>query len=213
MNLNINAIRILCFGDSNTWGSIPDKSERFPADKRWTGVLQKELGDNYEIIEEGLSARTTNIDDVEHLSELRNGAKYLIPCLNSQIPLDYVVLFLGTNDLKARYNKSPEQIVEGVEELIKIILHMEYIHETIHPKIILIAPPLINDNEESLRGKFSGAEAKSKLLGQLYSDLASKYDLPFIDLSKMFPPMGHLKESVHQTLGELIAKNILGLKD
>ena len=50
-------IRILCFGDSNTWGFRPDQSfQRYSHDVRWTGVLQEELGELYVIIEEGLKA-------------------------------------------------------------------------------------------------------------------------------------------------------------
>ena len=58
-------IRILCYGDSNTWGTIGrwEESEipslRYEPDVRWTGVLQKELGEGYCIMEEGLGGRTT----------------------------------------------------------------------------------------------------------------------------------------------------------
>lgn len=59
--------RILCFGDSLTWGWIPVTegvpTERFPRDVRWTGVMADRLGDGYEVIEEGLSARTTTAED------------------------------------------------------------------------------------------------------------------------------------------------------
>jgi hypothetical protein len=40
-------IRIMVFGDSLSWGFIPNEgraSERYPADSRWPDVLQKELG-------------------------------------------------------------------------------------------------------------------------------------------------------------------------
>jgi len=41
---------LLCFGDSNTWGYSPEDGTRFPPDVRWTGVLQKSLGNDYQII-------------------------------------------------------------------------------------------------------------------------------------------------------------------
>jgi len=62
MNTNPNAKTILCYGDSNTWGQKPDKSSRYLVDVRWTGLLQKTLGDSYYVIEEGLSSRTTDLD-------------------------------------------------------------------------------------------------------------------------------------------------------
>ena len=46
---------ILCYGDSNTYGLMPDSPDRYPRDVRWTGILQKKLGEDYYVIEEGLS--------------------------------------------------------------------------------------------------------------------------------------------------------------
>lgn len=65
-------MNILCFGDSNTYGYRPDGSGRFDADTRWTGLLQKKLGTNDRIIEEGLCGRTTVFSD-----ELREGRRGL----------------------------------------------------------------------------------------------------------------------------------------
>jgi lysophospholipase L1-like esterase len=62
MNTLPSAKTILCYGDSNTWGQTPEKSGRRPANIRWTGVLQAELGSEYYVIEEGLSSRTTDLD-------------------------------------------------------------------------------------------------------------------------------------------------------
>src|SRR5689334_3492791 len=96
---------ILCYGDSNTWGYVPqdftDKNitiSRYPFDKRWPGILQSILGRNYHVIEEGLNSRTTNLD--YHIPPDRNGKNYLAPCLYSHAPVDLIILALGTNDLK-----------------------------------------------------------------------------------------------------------------
>ena len=97
--------RILCYGDSNTWGYDPASGERFAADIRWTGVLRKVLAsDRFEVIEEGLNGRTTVWDDP--IEGQKNGRQYLIPCLESHRPLDLVVILLGTNDLKKRFSLS-----------------------------------------------------------------------------------------------------------
>ena len=45
--------RILCYGDSNTWGYNAETGDRFPEDVRWTGVLQGLLGPAVRILEEG----------------------------------------------------------------------------------------------------------------------------------------------------------------
>ena len=52
-------MNILCFGDSNTYGYKPDGTGRFDTDTRWTSLLQKKLGADHRVIEEGLCGRTT----------------------------------------------------------------------------------------------------------------------------------------------------------
>lgn len=101
--------RILCFGDSNTWGVIPRweasplPSERYDEHTRWPCVMANYLNhsqsdDSWILIEEGLGGRTT-IYHPESNETYRLGDAYLHPCLLSHRPLDYVVLMLGTNDL------------------------------------------------------------------------------------------------------------------
>ncbi|MBR6571167.1 MAG: acylhydrolase [Clostridia bacterium] len=89
---------VLIYGDSNTWGYTPGTCLRYPPDVRWTGVCQRELGEAYHIIEEGLNARTSAYDDPWEF--WRNGRDYLPACLISHKPLDLLVISLGTNDLK-----------------------------------------------------------------------------------------------------------------
>ena len=71
---------ILCFGDSLTWGWNPFDRGRYPFEKRWTGVLQKELGKDYRIIEEGLNGRTTN--GMTQLKEKRTVKNTSFPAWN-----------------------------------------------------------------------------------------------------------------------------------
>ena len=49
--------RILCFGDSNTWGYKPTGG-RYDEETRWPMRMQRLLGDGYIVIEEGLNGRT-----------------------------------------------------------------------------------------------------------------------------------------------------------
>lgn len=64
MIVDSSRVRVLCFGDSNTWARDPKSTQRYPVEIRWPGVLQKLLGDTYDITEEGLGGRTVNQDDV-----------------------------------------------------------------------------------------------------------------------------------------------------
>lgn len=89
---------LVCFGDSNTWGYVPGSNgERFPHGVRWPSQLQRLLGEEWEVVAEGLSGRTATIDRPD--SEGRNGLPYLLPCLLSHAPVAVVVIFLGTNDV------------------------------------------------------------------------------------------------------------------
>ena len=107
---------ILRYGDSNIRGIDPETGERFPEDVRWPGVLRTRLGDDYTVIEDGLSGRTTVWDDpIEGVH--KNGRTYLRPCLESHSPVDLIALMLGTNDLKKRFGSSASDIAQGAAEL------------------------------------------------------------------------------------------------
>ncbi len=90
---------VLCYGDSNTWGSDPETGERFAPEVRWPGVMARELGDGFHVIEEGLPGRTTLREDPIEGS-YKDGRAYLTPCLESHRPIDLVTIMLGTNDLR-----------------------------------------------------------------------------------------------------------------
>src|SRR3989344_5384775 len=134
MNKNLQAIRILCYGDSNTWGYGGANKNRYPANVRWTGLLQDKLDEKYELIEEGLCGRTTDLDDDSSTFVNKNGLSYLPACLDSQSPLDLVILWLGTNDLKSKFNRSAQDIAQAIDHLIETT-------QTVTKKIILISPP------------------------------------------------------------------------
>lgn len=209
MTINKNAKRILCYGDSNTWGYMPGSGERFSPDMRWTGLLQKALGNNYEIIEEGLNARTTALDDPKY--EGKNGKNYLKPCLQTHYPLDLVILMLGTNDLKERFNRAPKQIAEGIEILISVMFDPDS-NYNYRPEVILMSPPIINESVKGVSENFLGAEEKSKHLGTLYKNVAEKHKIGFIDLKKFVSPSKtdgcHLEPEAHQKIADLVFEKI-----
>lgn len=143
MNTDPNAVKILCYGDSNTYGQKPDKPGRYEANVRWTGVLQELLGIGYHIVEEGLGSRTTNLD--YHKKPGRNGRSYLAPCLQSHNPIDIVIMMLGTNDLKIEYRRSAEDIASALGGLIDDVRTYGETKTGANPKIILISPIEIDD--------------------------------------------------------------------
>lgn len=169
---------ILCYGDSNTWGHDPSGKNRFPRDVRWTGVLQKLLGDDYYVIEEGCNGRTTVWDDP--VEQDKNGKTYLSPCLVSHKPIDLVVLMLGTNDLKQRYSVPPSDIARSIGVLVKIILHSETGPDGRSPGVLVVAPPRLgklNDFTEM----FAGGVEKSQNLAAYYKKITDELGVPLLD--------------------------------
>jgi lysophospholipase L1-like esterase len=211
MNINQSAIRILCYGDSNTWGDTPDGNfSRYPANIRWTGLLQEKLGDGFEIIEEGLCGRTTVLDDKKE--EGRNGKTYLIPCIKTHNPLDLVVLMLGTNDLKERFNQSAEQISKNIEELVILIKKLGINKNNKSSKILLISPGFMKENCKKPETGMIGAEEKSKQFAKFYQEVAKRQDCEFVDIAQYIQPSlidgCHFEKEAHAKIAEVLAEKI-----
>jgi lysophospholipase L1-like esterase len=199
MNTNSSAKRILCYGDSLTWGYISGSNhERLPSNQRWTGILQTRLGKNYEIIEEGLNSRTLESEDSREGKEGRDGSKYLIPCLDTHDPLDLVILFLGINELKDSYSKD----IEGIEKIItdkyiKVILNRKSQFKSTFPKLLLVSPPAIDISKEYAFKRYGRSLDKSIELSTLYTKLAKEFNISFIN-SAEYISTGD--DGVHMTL-------------
>lgn len=129
---------ILCYGDSNTWGAFRAQPRAMP-DQRWTGVLQRALGANFVVIEEGLNGRTTVLDDPT--KPFKNGKDYLIPCVDSHAPFDLVVLMLGTNDLKHRFGMSAFDIGANVATVLGLVKQSTSSSAGGAPQVLLLAQP------------------------------------------------------------------------
>ena len=213
MNTNPQAVKILCYGDSNTWGYIPVSEERYPVDVRWTGLLQSLLGDGYWIIEEGCNGRTTNIEDPD--SPGKNGLQYLYPCLRTHNPIDLVILMLGTNDTKFKFHRSAADITSAMKVLLEEISQSAWTRDGNSPQILLLSPPLVDENIEQAREEFSGAVEKTAQLPALYQSLADEHDALFRDVSQWVSPSPrdgiHLESADHRIVAENLCDAILTL--
>jgi len=192
---------IVAFGDSNTWGHDPVTKARFPREVRWPGVMQRELGPEHYVIEEGLGGRTTVFDDP--IEPNRRGADYLPPCLRSHRPLDLLILSLGCNDMKARFGVSASDIALGMERLIEIA------RTEGAPQILIVAPPPVAKLGEYAE-MFAGAEAKSRLLAARYAELAERQGVGFVDAGQFIRCSDldgiHYEADQHAVLGQVLAE-------
>ena len=198
---------IVCYGDSNTWGSDPVTRGRFAHDVRWTGVLQAELGDGYRIIEEGLGGRTTIVDDP--ISPFRNGRDYLVPCLESHRPFDLLTIMLGTNDLKQRLNRSASDIAESAALLAAMARRLEVGPDGGPPLVLLMAPPVVT-KLTALAEMFTGAVEKSRRFAEHYRQYASwQPGVTFFDAGAIVTSSDldgiHFEAEEHGKLGRAVA--------
>lgn len=207
-------IRILCYGDSNTWGYISGSDhKRYGIGERWTSILAELLGNEFEIIEEGLNSRTLTSNDTRPGKEGKNGYEYLIPCLDTHDPIDLVVLMLGTNELKNTYNKSAKEIGEMFEQyFVKTILNRKSQCEDTYPKLLVVTPPVVNEDSECRRedNKYAGASTKSKELNEIYKDIAERYKCYFLSNQGLETGIDgvHLTKESHKRLANMLEVEI-----
>jgi len=206
---------ILCYGDSNTWGAIPGaRHERFPLHVRWPGLLQDILGEGYYVIEEGLSGRTTSIDDP--FEDGRNGRTSLMSCLQTHNPIDLVVLLLGTNDLKARFSFTTFDITKGVALLVTIIQQSKLGMKNQSPHVLLVAPPPIGKLSDYAE-EFKGGTIKSLHLADHYRLKAAELGCEFLDAGTVIQSSKkdgiHWESADHKKIARAIANKIIDLQD
>lgn len=205
---------ILCFGDSNTHGTIAltglddlGRMGRHDAATRWPGVMAAALGPGHHVIEEGLPGRTTVHDDPIEGAHM-NGLAVLPAILASHRPLDLVIVMLGTNDCKARFSLTAFDIALGAGLLLEATARLA-------PEAarLLVAPVPITETG-FLAGMFEGGEAKSRALAPHYQTEARRWGADFTDLASVAqvdPTDGiHLTTDAHAAIGAHLAGAVAG---
>ncbi|TDU64249.1 lysophospholipase L1-like esterase [Prosthecobacter fusiformis] len=213
---------ILCFGDSNTWGYDPEGMKapfprRHPLEVRWTGVLARELGVGYRVIEEGQNGRTTVHEDP--LNICRKGKDYLPACLESHKPIDLVILMLGTNDLKTMFNMPPGEIAAGAGVLARMILGSNAGPADGPPKLLLVCPPPVGDLSHlpDIAARMADGTARSAKFPHYYAALATALNCAYLNSQDIVKPSAldglHLEAEEHLKLGRALADKVRELGD
>ena len=202
--------RILCFGDSLTWGDDPAQSgHRLP--HRWPVTLQDALGPGYTIIEEGQCGRNIATDDPPEGE--KNGIKYILPCLESHSPLDLLIIMLGTNDLKRKFNYSLQDNAWEMERFLqKVLSHRQFSSPTQYDILLMSPPPL---NEGLLTGwlgdvfEYEVRMKKSTALKKWYREIAERYEIGFLDAGEYAVSSKldgvHMDDENQRLLGDAVA--------
>lgn len=214
---NPHAKRILCYGDSNTWGQNPHvRKGRFAADERWTGIVQTRLGEGFAIIEEGLSSRTTNLDYAQKPG--RNGKTYFQPCLESQSPLDLVVIMLGTNDMKIDFGpRAAADIAEALRGYVQDVKAFAHDGSGVAPRVALVSTIYIHSDAPAFAQWYTGkyneqGAAVSKELAMHVQRVAEETGSFFFDAATVASPGEdgiHMNAESHKALGTALAVKIM----
>ena len=209
---------ILAYGDSLTFGADADNGSRHVFEDRWPTALERGLGGKARVIAEGLGGRTTVFDDFAAAAD-RNGARVLPTLLASHSPLDLVIIFLGTNDLKPYINGSAFGAVMGVKRLVEIVRTYPYDRKATVPQVVIVSPPLAGPtNHPDLGPMFEGKIAESQKFAPLYKRMAAELGCGFFDaapVTKVTPFDGiHLDAANTRAIGDglvPVVKQMLGL--
>ena len=210
---------IVCLGDSNTHGYCADPSDcadggiRYNESERWTRRLQEHLGEEYLVVEEGLSGRTTCFDDPIH--EGLNALHYIYPCLKSHEFVDLLVIMLGTNDTKDRFGASAACIALGLARLVKKAQSTECWGEK-KPNILVVAPPPIGEGmltSPVADTMGTGCVEKSRQLARYYKEQCQLLGCHFLDAGELGAEFNtvdymHLTAKGHAALAEGLANYI-----
>lgn len=177
--------RIVCFGDSNTWGYDADTGGRFGEEVRWTSRLQKLLGEEWEVISEGLSGRTAVCEDP--LFEGLNGMMYIHPCLMSHSPVELCIIMLGTNDTKERLSLTAMNIAQGITRLAVKARSVRAGIDGSGVNVVVVCPPSIGEkylDSEIAQSMGKGCDKKSRELSKHLEALLGTEGIPVFDSGK-----------------------------
>lgn len=201
--------KVLCFGDSNTFGFIPESGKRYDKNTRWSGILAKLAAGRFEIIEAGCNNRTAFSDNPAGFEQ--TGYKVLPTLLNKD--LDCVILAIGVNDLQFFYNPTLEEIENGMRRLVDIV--REHCPKA---EIILVSPARLTDNifNGYFRAMFDKISIEKSLhLSEIYESIAKEKNCRFADWDKIVtvsPKDGlHLEPDAHKKIAEAMFESLLSL--
>jgi lysophospholipase L1-like esterase len=201
--------RVLCFGDSNTFGCgpMPALGDRvvIPTGGRWADVMSAGLGDGWDVVVEGLPGRTTVFDDPVE-GEYRNGLRSMRAILESHQPINVLIICLGTNDMKLRMGLGPQDIALGVQRLVNEAASLGIIEQ-----ILVLCPPLVKERGD-LAEMFKGAEERFVGTAAQMGRFARESGAEFLDASTLISVDEidgvHWNVEAHAILGRAVADKV-----
>lgn len=183
---------VLCFGDSLTWGYDPRSGEsavRYGFTERWTRRLQAELGSSYYVVEDGLSGRTTVFNDPV-MGEM-SGLAQLPTALSTHMPLDLVVIMLGTNDAKTLFGVNGDVIARSLGRLLDVVSKSGSGPGGKAPQTLVVVPPAMGDVSGTLlEPLFDPVHSRAAIerLRETYPTIAAAFGAHCFDINQVVGP-------------------------
>ncbi len=197
-------MKILVYGDSNTWGYVPNVNgyskdcKQYPAEHIWWYPLTKQ----YNVVVNALCGRAINNEN--KWLDGRNCTETIEKDLAKYENIDLIILQLGTNDCKVEYNLTPKYIIEDLENLI------DKISKVSPAEILIISPPKILENNPHTQKYYLGATFKTRVLNTRYQKLANEKNIHFV--SGLNAEVGedgeHLSILGHEQLGKAVLEYV-----
>ena len=191
------AHKVICYGDSNTYGACGFVGGRHPADSRWTGILQN--SGLYDVVNLGENGREIPADQWE-----RNE---LTEILRRESDFDLLTVMLGTNDLLTMVRSGSAKVAVRMEQFLTDLLQVQpMVCRT--EQVLLIAPP------STALGEMAPSSARldeaCRELGDYYADIAEKLHIHFANASvwpvELGPDGVHMTAKGHQCFAEAMKK-------
>ena len=174
---------ILVYGDSQVWGRVPKAepiAERHAFWDRWPMQLERSLGsERVRVMANGINGRRTVFDDP--FRPRKNGADYLEMLLDAHMPLDLVIIWLGTNDLQWIHHAGPVESAMGVGRLLDLVQKWTGDPPVAPPPVLVCCPPVIEAPAGWLVEKFRDGPEKSAGMAEAFRSLCAQRDVAFFD--------------------------------
>lgn len=201
--------KILCYGDSNTFGYNPETGGRYDKNTRWSGILSYLLKENYQIIEEGMNNRTAFFKNPEGLKQ--SGSEYLSIYLQDHKNIDICILNLGTNDAQIFYPLDKVAVEKGLQNLVNVI-------KNINPKTKIIIVPPVKITQDLFNSGFAVMFDKNSIekiqnVMPVFEQFARDNNYYYFDFNSLTSPSKfdgiHYTKESHQIIATKLAEYIL----
>lgn len=167
--------RILVFGDSNSARDWPGRASAWPA------LLARRYGSQITVINESLDGRTTGFDEGSF-----NALNSFVPILTRHLPLDWVLIQLGTNDYKSFYAvNNTYDVIQRLQQLVDDAVELD-LDST---RVVLVTPPPLGPNAQ---GELACKTDMISHFAQSLRDYCATHNIPVLDLHSKLTIRHHL---------------------